>query len=70
MNDQIQRPRNRMRWPEHYGNIMRKSEISSRLMRGHKSNRLDIIDAQMAFFGLVNYSAEIELTCNYERLVA
>lgn len=30
----------------------------------------DIIDAQMAFFGLVNYSAEDELTCNYERLVA
>ena len=30
----------------------------------------DIIDAQMAFFGLVNYSAENELTCNYERLVA
>lgn len=30
----------------------------------------DIIDAQMAFFGLYNKSAEIELTCNYERLVA
>ena len=27
----------------------------------------DIIDATMAFFGLVNYSAENELTCNYER---
>lgn len=31
----------------------------------------DIIDAQMAFFGFNdNYSAENELTCNYERLVA
>jgi len=30
----------------------------------------DIIDAQMAFFGLFNYSAKNELTCNYERLVA
>lgn len=40
-----------MRWPEHYRNIMRKSEISSRLEIGLKSNSLDIIDAQMAFFG-------------------
>lgn len=30
----------------------------------------DIIDAQMAFFGLFNYSAENELTCDYDRLVA
>jgi len=30
----------------------------------------DIIDAQMAFFGLYNYSAENELTYDYERLVA
>ena len=30
----------------------------------------DIIDAQMAFFGLYNYSAEVEITDNYERLVA
>ena len=30
----------------------------------------DIIDAQMAFFGLVNNSAKSELTCDYERLVA
>jgi hypothetical protein len=30
----------------------------------------DIIDAQMAFFGLCNYRAKNELTCNYERLVA
>jgi len=29
----------------------------------------DIIDSQMAFFGLVKYSAEIELL-NYEGLVA
>jgi len=48
LNDQTHRALNkRMRWPEHYGNIVRRGEISSRLERGLKSNRVITNDLWM-----------------------
>lgn len=48
LNDQTLRAlTKRMRWPEHYGNIMRKSEISSRLEIGHKVTDLITNDLWM-----------------------